>query len=375
MNNEPLPFNIPAIDNRRSALALYLGVNSENERDWDSIREVKTPDLADHEKLIAVSASVFEFENARYYVDHGSSALEADRVIAFNSNHWKIKKAPASLMGGCVSNVSRWPIKDPTQLPVALRKTNGYPYLSESFFPLWLEALRVSHKLLDVHEEWNGNETYYQDSFAADYIAALPDPQFGTSGIVYDGVTDPAVAHLHRNDQPAWQAFKAAKEGLKTAPRGAIALLCDQGRWHIAIHAGDGYVSDCRTMRSSGPKPAVREIQECLLSYEGYLARCHAKLERTILRNFARLRELNLQPGQMLRDVELLHKGKHRKMSFKIASISEAGYLSLTDGTLRGVGDRFNATVPASDISKDHVQVPAPKKVAAPVDLDTAPLF
>ncbi|KFC72683.1 hypothetical protein FG94_01860 [Massilia sp. LC238] len=268
-----------------------------------------------------------------------------------------------------------WPIKDPTQLPEAMRKTNGYPYLSNSFFPLWLEGLRVTHQLLDVHEENHGNEVYYQDSFGADYIAALEDPQFGTSGIVFDGVTDPEMTHLHRNDQPAWQAFKAAKEGLKTAPRGTIALLNDQGRWHIAIHAGDAYISDCRTMRSSGPKPTVREIQECLLSYEGYLARCHAKRERTILRNFARLRDLNLQPGQILRDVELLHRGKHRKMTFKISAISDGGYLSLTDGTLRGTGERFNATIPACDVSKDQMQTPVPKKVAAPVDLDTAPLF
>lgn len=268
-----------------------------------------------------------------------------------------------------------WPIKDPTQLPETMRKTNGYPYLSESFFALWLEGLRVSHQLLDAHEKEHGNEVYYQDNFSADYIAALADPQFGASDIVYAGVTDPAMAHLHRNEQPAWQAFKVAKEGLKTAPRGTIALLDDQGRWHIAIHAGDGYVSDCRTMRSSGPRPEVREIQECLLSYEGYLARCHAKLERTILRNFARLRELNLQPGQTLCDVGLLHKGKFRKMRFKIESITKTGYLSLTDGTLRGVGDRFNATIPACDISKEQVQVQTLKKAPAAVDLDTAPLF
>lgn len=267
-----------------------------------------------------------------------------------------------------------WTIKDPTQLPAAMRKTNGYPYLSASFLSLWLEGLRVSHQLLDVHEEAHGNEVYYQDNFGADYIAALADPQFGACSIVFDGVTDPAMGHLHRNDQPAWQAFKAAKESLKAAPRGAIALLCDQGRWNIAIHAGDGYISDCRTMRSSGPKPAVREIQECLLSYEGYLARCHAKLERTILRNFAHLRELKLQPGHTLRDVELQHNGKQRKMTFRIQSISDSGFLSLVDGTLRGVGGRFTATVAASRIEASQIQAPAPRK-AVPVDHDTVPLF
>ncbi|MFC5550172.1 hypothetical protein [Massilia aerilata] len=268
-----------------------------------------------------------------------------------------------------------WPIKDPTQLPIPMRKTNGYAYLSDAFFPLWLEGLRVAHMLLDDHEEKHGNETYYQDSFGGHYIAALADPQFGDAGIIFDGVTDPAMAHLHRNDQSAWQAFKAAQEGLKSAPRGAIALLCDQGRWHIRIHAGAGYLSECRTMRSSGPKPSVQEIRECLLSYEGYLARCHARVERTILRNFARLRELNLQPGLMLREVELQHKGRMSKMNFKIQSISENGYLFLTDGTLRGARERFTATVAACDINKDQVHVPPPKKAAAPVDHDTAPLF
>lgn len=268
-----------------------------------------------------------------------------------------------------------WTIEDPTQLPAAIRKTGGYPYLSNSLFPLWLEGLRVSHQLLDVHEKNHGNEIYYQDNFGVDYIAALGDPQFGTSGIVFDGVTEPEMAHLHRNDQPAWQAFKAAKDCLKTAPRGAIALLGDQGRWHISIHAGDGYVSDCKTMRSSGPKPEAREIQECLLSYEAYLARCQAKRERTILRNFARLRELNLQPGQIVRDVELLHNGKRSKINFKIGEISHTGYLSLTDGTRRGARARFSTTIPACDISKDQVRASVSKKVAAPVDLDTVPLL
>ena len=268
-----------------------------------------------------------------------------------------------------------WPITDPTQLPLAMRQTNGYPYLCEPFFPLWLEGLRVAHQLLDLHEQKHGNETYYQDCFDADYIAALPDAQLGTNAIIYDGTTDPAMAHLPRNEQPAWQAFKEAQESLKTAPRGAIALLCDQGRWHIRIHAGGGYINENRTMPSSGPKPTVQAIQECLVSYEGYLARCHARRERTILRNFANLRELSLYPGQLLRDVELLHNGKVAKINFKIQSISDTGYLSLVDGTRRGTGARFTATVPACDISRDQIQVPAPKKIAAPVDYDTVPLF
>jgi hypothetical protein len=360
------PFDIPAINNRKEALMSHLGLDSASSHAIDSVKEVKDSGLSDDESVIANAASIFEHCNARYYVAHASSKVGGDVCIAFNSSHWTIRKVPLS---------ANWPIDDPTQLPAEMRLGHGYPYLCNSFLPMWLEGLRVSHLLLDRHEKTHGNEVYYQDNFGVDYIAALADPQFDTCGIVFDDVTDPAVAHLHRNEQPAWQAFKAAKECLKTGPRGAIALLGDQGRWHISIHAGDGYVSDCRTMRSSGPKPEVREIQECLLSDEGYLARCQAKRERTILRNFARLRELNLQPGQMVRDVELLHNGKRSKMNFKIGKISNTGYLSLTDGTLRGARARFNATIPACDISKDQVQVSAPKKVAAPVDLDTAPLF
>jgi len=49
MKNERIPFDIPAIDNRKAALALHLGVDSENQDDWDSIIEVKIHDLAAHE--------------------------------------------------------------------------------------------------------------------------------------------------------------------------------------------------------------------------------------------------------------------------------------------------------------------------------------
>jgi hypothetical protein len=256
-----------------------------------------------------------------------------------------------------------------------MRQAHGYPYLSSAFKSLWLDGLSVAHQLLARHEEKHGYETYYQDSFGTDYIAALADPQFGTEDIMFDGVTEPSMAHLHRNDQPAWQAFAKAREDLKSAPRGAIALLDDGRRWHIRLHAGEGYISECKTMRCAGPKPTAREIQECLLSYEGYLARKHAGKEREILRNFARLRELNLQPGQTVRDVELPHNGKRAKISFKIQSISDTGYLSLTDGMLRGSSSRLNGSVAACQITANQVQAPEPKKVAVPVDLDTAPLF
>jgi hypothetical protein len=271
-----------------------------------------------------------------------------------------------------------WPIKDPTQLPASVRQLNGYPYLTGEFMNLWIDALSVAHQLLERHEDKHGDATYYQDSFGPDYIAALVDPRIDPAvGIVYDGVADPAMNHVPRKEHPAWQAFEEARQGLKLAPRGSIALLHADSRWHIRIHAGGGFVSDCMTMRNTGPKPTAREIQECLLSYEGYLARKHAGLERDILRNFARLRELNLQPGQVVRDVEVTNNGRLSKIRFTVQSISDTGFVALKDGILRGSRSRFTATVPARKITASQVQAPAPApdKVAAPVDRDTAALF
>lgn len=269
-----------------------------------------------------------------------------------------------------------WTITNPTQLPASMRQAHGYPYLQNEFSDMWFAGLDVAHKLLDRHEQQNGNAVYYQDNFAADYIAALSDPKMGAGAvIVFDEVADPAAEHLHRNDQPSWQAFNKAREALKTAPRGAIALLRSTDRWHIRIHVGGGSVSDCKTMRSTGPKPSAREIQCCVLAYEAYTARHQAKKEREILRNFARLRELNLQPGQSVREVPTTYNGKVRTISYKIDSISDTGYVSLVGGALRGSPKRFSATVAAGDITLAQVQMNEPKKTAVPIDVETARLF
>lgn len=370
-------FNIPAINNQKAALLRHLGLDSGSDLAWDSIIEIKTDDLADNERLAANTASVFDFRNARYYVDHNSSGMQSDSVVEFNSNLWAIKKASGVAIERGGNSSSPWSIKEPTELPstIRMREAHCYPYLTNAFLPLWLEALRVAHLLLDRHEAEHGQETYYQDNFGADYIATLADPQFGSDAIMFDGVTDPAVSHLHRNAQPAWQAFKKAQEGLKSAPRGAIALLDNAGHWHIRVHAGDGYVSDGTTMRSSGPKPTAREIHECLLSFEAYTARCQAREERKILMNYARLRDLHLQPGMTIRDVELNYNCKRSKISFKVDSISESGYLKLVDGVLRGSRQRFTASVPACQIVAAQVLVAQPKKAVAPVDVETAALF
>lgn len=256
-------------------------------------------------------------------------------------------------------------IKDPNHLPSTVRLAHGYDYLNNELKSMWLDGLKVAHQLLERHERESGNEVYYQDNFGYDYIAALADPRIGADvGIVYDEVADPAQGHLPRKEQPSWQAFEEARLGLKLAPRGSIALLQVDERWHIRIHAGGGYVSDCKTMRSTGPKPSAREIQECVLSYEAYLARQQARKEREILRNFARLRELNLQPGMTLQDVVVPYNGKGCAMTFKIKSISETGFISLIDGKLRGSPKRFEATVPAFGVTIAQVRTSPPKKPA-----------
>lgn len=265
-----------------------------------------------------------------------------------------------------------WTIQDPTQLPTTLRlkKAHSHPYLTNTFLPLWLECLLVAHRLLDCHEAWHPGDVYYDSNFVPDFISALADPQFGTSEIMFDGVTDPTTTHLARKDQPVWQAFQKAQEAIAKAPRGAIALLDHGGHWYIRVHAGDGYLFDCRTMRLSGPKPTAREIHECLLAYEGYLARCQATEEKRILANYARLLELNLQVGMAVRDVHVIHKGKSRNMHFKVRSISPAGYVDLFDGTLRGSGQRLCVWEPAHKILLSQVQAADAKMTARLVDLE-----
>lgn len=231
-----------------------------------------------------------------------------------------------------------------------MRRARGYQYLSNSYASLWLEALTVAHRLLDQHEEVHGKKPYYQEHFGIDYIAGLSDPQFGASRFFFDGTTEFSRDHLQYREQHCWKEFERALEGLRSAPRGAIALLNAQGRWHIRIHAGDGYLSKCRTMRCTGPKPSVREIQDCLVAYEGYLAGCQAKAEKIILKNFSLLRALKLRPGQMLSDVKLLREDQGRGLNLRIQAISPSGYLTLTDPRPANVKTRFNATVAASQI-------------------------
>lgn len=361
------PFAVPTINNQKAALMLHLGLDCVNDQDWESVKEVATPGLTGAMAAVTKSVCVFDYSGIRYSVAHSSFGMKGEVVVSFNSNLWTIKKVRAS---------TAWPITVPTQLPASMRLAHGYDYLNGELNSMWLDGLAVAHQLLERHEEQYGHATYYQDSFGPDYITALADPRIGAGvGIMFDEVADPAHSHLPRKEQPSWQAFEEARLGLKLAPRGSIALMRADERWHIRIHAGGGYVSDCKTMRCTGTKPTAREIQECVLSYEGYLARKHAEKERQMLRNFARLRALKLQPGHTLHDVELQHNGKRRKMTFRIQSISETGYLSLVDGTLRGASGRFTATVAASDIEASQMQAPAPKKAAAPVDLDTASLF
>lgn len=268
-----------------------------------------------------------------------------------------------------------WNITDPKQLPAHLRQAATYDYLNAECRDVWLAGLEVAHRLTEQYAEKHGeNATYYQDSFGADYIAALANPRL-EGGIIYDEMADPAHAHLHRNDQPSWQAFKLAIERLKSAPRGSIALLGDETRWHIRFHAGGGFISDAKTMRSTGPKPTAREIHECLLSTESYVAKHHVRKEREILSNFATMRALKLQPGFRVRNVDARVNGCTRTMRFTIDSISETGYVKLVNGTYPGIRGRVTHTVPACEITAAQLEAPLPKKDPALVVHETAALF
>jgi hypothetical protein len=62
---------------------LYLGLDSDNEDDWDSIIQLE----------IADKIRSFSFKNNIYEVSHSSLKQEnIDTVISFNSNRYAIKK-------------------------------------------------------------------------------------------------------------------------------------------------------------------------------------------------------------------------------------------------------------------------------------------
>jgi hypothetical protein len=264
-------------------------------------------------------------------------------------------------------------------IPAEFRSAGLYPYLDNALREYWLHAIDVAHQLLAKHKASRGSETYYQDRFGTDFIAALQNnwiPE--TAGVVGIFKLDHTLTVEQKNGDAGWREYKAARDELKTQPRGSQILVHKRSigytAWEARIHAGGQYVSDCATMKKYEQQPPASAAVNCLLSYEAYLARKQAETEMLMLANYARIRELNLQPGTMLKEIELYHNGKTRKFSFRVESISPAGKLVLAAGKLRGSGNSFSTTVEACSVDPQSIAVPS-VPVKAPVDTATAELF
>jgi|TARA_R110002072_G_scaffold303138_1_gene495441 hypothetical protein len=78
-------FNIPAIDNEKEVLMQYLNLNSDDPSNWSNVKVVETVILPSGHRL-----RVFEYNNDIYHVAHSDSRIDAERLMYFNSNHYRI---------------------------------------------------------------------------------------------------------------------------------------------------------------------------------------------------------------------------------------------------------------------------------------------
>lgn len=267
----------------------------------------------------------------------------------------------------------------PREISPLLRRAGNYPYLDNALHEYWLHAIDTSHTLIDRHAKAFGTQTYYQDQFGDDYIATL-QTDFITRPIEIFGQfdLDNTLLPADRNGDPEWSAYRKACGALKESPRGSQIHIrlhgTGQAMWGAIIHCGGGSLNNCMTMAKTVAKPQVDAVVGCLLSFEAYLARKQAERDLVLLANYDRVRTLRLQPGMRLQDVEFLHNGAVRKMSFRISDIDESGLLTLVDGKLRGSGATFTGRKNACQIDAANLAPPVLRK-AVPADELSGTLF
>jgi hypothetical protein len=267
----------------------------------------------------------------------------------------------------------------PREIPSSLRRAGTYPYLDNALNEYWLHAIDTAHILIDRHTKALGNQTYYQDQFADDFIAALKaDYITRPIEILGEFELDNTLLLAEKKTDAAWSAYCDACTALKESPRGSQIHVrlhgTGEAMWGALIHCGGGGLNNCNTMAKTVAKPQVDAVVGCLLSFEAYLARKQAERDLLLLANYDRIRTLRLQPGIRLQDVEFLHNGTIRKMSFRISDIDESGLLSLVDGKLRGSGATFTGRKNACQIDAANLAPPVLPK-AVPADELSGTLF
>lgn len=90
-------FDIPAINNEKEALMIFLKLDSDNAEDFAKVVQIDQFKLdCAHAPLSVIHAAVFEYENTRYHVAHTAARMKGVCNIAFNSNHWTIAPQPSA---------------------------------------------------------------------------------------------------------------------------------------------------------------------------------------------------------------------------------------------------------------------------------------
>ncbi|WP_339673857.1 hypothetical protein [Dasania marina] len=73
-------FDIPAINNQKEALAIHLGIDSDDDEQFKQISELG---------VLGFEHS-FAYKGKKYTVEHSRLGVTGDRVVNFNSNNWVI---------------------------------------------------------------------------------------------------------------------------------------------------------------------------------------------------------------------------------------------------------------------------------------------
>lgn len=266
-------------------------------------------------------------------------------------------------------------------LPDNLRRSPGYDYLTTHHLSYWRHAVDVAHQLLEAHEEVHGHAVYYQDDFRDHFKHAIKRTDLDPSARVLGPfMLNQSLGNEEKITDPQWIAYREARAELITWPRGTALVFKSYysggEHWEANAHQGGSNITNCNTM-ARGQQAATREqIWNNILSYESYLARKQAETERTILANYARIRELKLCRGMHVQDYEIMFEGRYRKMRFVISEIYESGRVELAQGKMRGSNKVFAATTDAVCFTAANIAPVETKKppIASP-DALTLALF
>lgn len=90
-------FDIPAINNEKKALMIFLKLDNDNDEDRAKIIEIERFKLdCAHAPMSVIYVSVFEFESTRFHVAPSSSRMEGVCSMEFNSSRWIIAPQPSA---------------------------------------------------------------------------------------------------------------------------------------------------------------------------------------------------------------------------------------------------------------------------------------